>query len=185
MIKGNETIPEIGGGLCQVGTTTFRGAMAAGLDITSRRNHSYAVSYYADDRNGLPGTDATIYDPYPDFRYINDTPGYLLLQTRIEGDHLYFDYWGTDDGRNAYFTEPQISGWIAPPPTKEIETTDLAPGERKCTESAHAGTTAWFDYIVDYADGTKHQETFTSTYKPWQAVCLVGVEKLSEETAGE
>ncbi len=189
VIKGNETLPEIGGGLCQIGTTTFRGAMYSGLDISERRNHSYAVSYYVDDRNGLPGTDATIYEGSPDFKFFNDTPGYILLQTRLDGNDLYFDFWGTDDGRQADFTEPTISGWIAPPETKIIETTDLAPGQRRCTEVAHRGTTASFDYIVNYADGSKREETFSSTYKPWQAVCLVGVEPEAEleeeETASE
>lgn len=189
VIKGNETLPEIGGGLCQVGTTTFRGAMSAGLDIIERRNHSYAVSYYSDDRNGLPGTDATIYDSSPDFKFLNDTGNYILLQTRRDNMDLYFDFWGVSDGRKAEFTPPSITGWIAPPPTKEIETTDLAPGQRKCTESAHAGTTASFDYIVNYDDGTEHRETFTSVYKPWQAVCLVGkqpdAQPVQQETTQE
>jgi len=176
VIKGNETVPEIGGGLCQIGTTTFRGAMGAGLDIIERRNHSYAVSYYSDDRNGLPGTDATIYDASPDLVFVNDTPGYILLQTRRDGNDLYFDYWGQSDGRQASFSEPVVSNWVSPPPLKEVETDTLAPGQRKCTESAHRGVTADFTYTVDYADGTAHEENFHSVYKPWQAVCLVGVD---------
>lgn len=174
VIKGNQTLPEIGGGLCQIGTTTFRASMTSGLDITERRNHSYAVSYYFDDANNLPGTDATIYDPAPDMKFKNDTGHWLLFETRIDGNDLYFSFYGTHDGRKAHFTAPQISGWVAPPPTKEIEDPSLAPGEVKCTERAHAGTTSNFDYIVEYVDGTTHQETFTSVYKPWQAVCLVG-----------
>lgn len=187
VIKGNETIPEIGGGLCQVGSTIFRGAMNTGLDIIERRNHSYAVSYYSDHRNGLPGTDATIYDSSPDFKFLNDTGNYILLQTRREGNDLYFDFWGQSDGRIAEYTPPTISGWIAPPPTKEIETTELPPGQRRCTESAHAGTTASFDYLIEYGDGTTHTETFSSTYRPWQAVCLVGKEEepIVEETPAE
>lgn len=183
VIKGNKTTPEIGGGLCQIGTTTFRGAMSAGLDITKRQNHSYAVSYYADDRNHQPGTDATIYDPAPDFAFINDTPGYILLQTRVEGNDLYFDFWGTRDGRIAEFSPPVTSNWIQPPALKEIETTELAPGERKCTESAHAGVSAAFTYAIDYADGKRHEEEFRSVYKPWQAVCLVGVAKEEQKPA--
>lgn len=182
VIAGTETRPEIGGGLCQVGTTSFRAALSSGLDITSRQNHSYQVSYYNDPRNGNPGTDATIYDPYPDFCFYNDTPGYLLMQTRLDGTALYFDYWGSDDGREASYTEPIAYDWKEPPPTKEIETTDLAPGERRCTESAHKGVTAEFDYHIDYADGTTHDENFKSVYKPWQAVCQVGVEKKEETT---
>lgn len=174
VIKGNKTEPEIGGGLCQVGTTTFRAAMESGLAIVSRSNHAYAVSYYSDDRNHQPGTDATIYDPNPDFVFTNNTPGYILLQTRIEGNDLYFDFWGTSDGRDASFSAPRTYDWIAPPPTKEIPTKDLAPGERKCTESAHAGITAEFTYTIKKADGTQIDRVFTSKYKPWQAVCLVG-----------
>ncbi len=174
VIKGNKTEPEIGGGLCQVGTTLFRGAMESGLPIVSRSNHAYAVSYYADDRNHLPGTDATIYDPNPDFVFTNDTPGYILLQTRIEGNDLYFDLWGISDGRDGSFSAPTVSNYIAPPPTKEIPTTELAPGERKCTESAHSGVTAQFTYTITKADGTHIDRVFTSKYRPWQAVCLVG-----------
>lgn len=174
VIKENKTIPEIGGGLCQIGTTTFRGAMMSGFEILERRNHSYAVSYYFDDANNLPGTDATIYDPSPDMRFKNDTGHWVLFEAKIEGNDLYFSFYGTSDGRKAYFTPPRISGWVSPPPTKEIEDPSMAPGTKKCTESAHAGTTASFDYIIDYADGSKHEETFTSVYKPWQAVCLVG-----------
>lgn len=190
VIKGNETIPEIGGGLCQVGTTTFRGAMEAGLDITSRRNHSYAVSYYSDDRNGLPGTDATIYDIENsdndiDFTFLNDTPAPIILQTRLEGNHLYFDFWGRSDGREATFTAPVISGWVQPPPVKEIPTKDLAPGERDCTESAHAGTTASFNYVIQRPNGEEEVETFRSYYKPWQAVCLVGEEPEESEESEE
>jgi len=183
VIKGNKTTPEVGGGLCQIGTTTFRGAMNSGLPILKRQNHSYAVSYYADDRNHQPGTDATIYDPAPDFSFANDTGGYLLLQTRIEGDDLYFDFWGTSDGRVGSFTAPVTSNWIQPPPLKEVPTTDLAPGERKCTEVAHAGVTADFTYSVTFADGTKKDQQFHSVYKPWQAVCLVGVAPGGETTA--
>lgn len=174
VIKGNKTEPEIGGGLCQVGTTLFRGAMESGLPIVSRSNHAYAVPYYSDDRNHLPGTDATIYDPNPDMVFTNDTPGYILLQTRIEGNDLYFDFWGTSDGRDGSFSAPTVSDYVAPPATKEIPTTALAPGERKCTESAHSGVTAQFTYTIKKADGTQIDRIFKSVYKPWQAVCLVG-----------
>lgn len=173
VIKDNRTIPEYGGGLCQIGTTTFRATLASGLPVLERRNHSYSVTYYLE--NGLPGTDATIYDPKPDFRFLNDTPSHVLIQTRIIGDEVVFEFWGTKDGRVASRTTPRVWGWVSPPPTKIIETTDLAPGQKKCTESSHKGVNAAFDYTVTYPNGEVKTETFTSHYKPWQAVCLVGV----------
>ncbi|MGB0757544.1 MAG: VanW family protein [Patescibacteria group bacterium] len=177
VIKGDKTIPEFGGGLCQIGTTTFRAALSSGLDITMRQNHSYRVRYYEP-----AGTDATIYDPAPDFRFLNDTEGHVLIQTHIEGDILKFEFWGRSDGRIATTTTPNIYNITPPPPTKYIDTTDLEPGEIKCTESAHNGATAEFDYMITYPDGNEHKETFTSYYRPWQEVCLRGVDENASST---
>ncbi|MBU2575752.1 VanW family protein [Patescibacteria group bacterium] len=184
VIKGNETIPEYGGGLCQIGTTTFRGTLAAGLPITLRRPHSYTVSYYFDEQH-RPGKDATIYDPWPDFKFLNDTHNHVLILTRIEGSDLFFEYWGTKDGRIIEESEVSVWGRVAPPETKYVETLSLPVGEKKCTETPHAGMKASFDYTITYPDGEVKKETFLSQYKPWQEVCLIGVEKLSEEVDEE
>lgn len=174
VIKGDKTTPEFGGGLCQIGTTTFRGALNSGLKITERRNHSYRVRYYEP-----AGTDATIYDPSPDFKFVNDTAHYILINAYIKGDDVIFEFWGTGDGRVVDPIKSRVYNIVSPPPVKLVETTELAPGKKKCTESAHAGADAEFTYLVTYADGTKHREVFSSHYRPWQAVCLVGVETLS------
>lgn len=170
VIKENRTVPEYGGGLCQIGTTMFRATFNSGLPVTQRRNHSYRVVYYEP-----AGTDATIYDPAPDYRFINDTGHYILIQAKIEGNELRFEFWGTKDGRQVETTKPVVYNVTPPPATKMVETADLAPGEKKCTESAHAGADAYFDYKVTYATGEVKEKRFTSHYVPWQAVCLVGV----------
>ena len=169
VIKGNKTIPEYGGGLCQIGTTAFRVALDAGLPITERRPHSYRVSYYEP-----AGMDATIYSPSPDLKFINDTPTYLLLQTKIDGNDLIFELWGAPDGRKVEITKPKIYNFVRPGPTKIIETEDLAPGVKKCTESAHTGADAEFDRIITYKNGEIKNETWSSHYVPWSAVCLIG-----------
>lgn len=96
VIKENKTVPEYGGGLCQVSTTMFRAALASGLPITARTNHSYAVHYYAPI-----GMDATIYPPYPDMRFRNNTPGNILVQTSQAGTSLTYEFYGTSDGRTS------------------------------------------------------------------------------------
>ena len=103
VIKKGETVPEYGGGLCQVSTTTFRAAVKAGLEITERRNHAYPVQYY-----NPQGTDATIYPPHPDLRFKNNTPAYILIQTRIEGNKLFFDFYGSNDKRKVELKGPYI-----------------------------------------------------------------------------
>ena len=183
VIKGDKTTLEYGGGLCQIATTMFRTALATGLPITERRNHSYRVSYYEP-----AGTDATIYIPNPDLKFINDTGSNILIQTRFEGDNdVYFDFWGKSDGRLVSSTAPVIFNIVKPAPTKIVETTELPVGQKKCTESAHNGAQAYFDYTVVYNPGTdtekKVETRFSSKYVPWQAVCLLGVEKNSSSTA--
>jgi vancomycin resistance protein YoaR len=103
VIKGNKTIPEYGGGICQVSTTLFRAALNAGLPITERRAHSYVVDYY-----GKPGLDATIYLPKPDFRFQNDTNHHILIQHYIVGTILYYEIYGTSTGRTAKTIEPVV-----------------------------------------------------------------------------
>ncbi len=174
VIKGNKLVPELGGGACQIGTTLFRAVLSAGLDITERRNHSFAVSYYSDEY-GLPGTDATIYDPKPDFRFINDTDDYILIRTKIEknGD-LVYELWGANDGRKSSISKTEILSTTPAPSTKYIETADLPKGETECTGSNVPGYTTEFLYTVE-KDGVKKEKVFKSYYKPWQKICLVGI----------
>ncbi len=179
VIKENKTTPEVGGGLCQIGTTTFRAVLSAGLPVTERQNHSYRVVYYERDGAGNfmgAGKDATIYDPKPDFRFVNDTGNVVLLKTAITGDRLTFTLWGVQDGRKAEQTDSKVYNVVPPPEKKIVETTDLKPGETKCTESPHPGADAVFTYMVTYADGTVKKRDFKSHYKPWGEVCLIGVD---------
>ena len=103
VIKQGKTIPEYGGGICQVSTTLFRAAVYAGLEITQRYNHSYVVPYY-----GTPGFDATIYPPNPDLAFKNNTPGYILIQYKIKGTRLIFEIYGQDDGRKVELEGPVV-----------------------------------------------------------------------------
>lgn len=104
VIKVDKTIPEYGGGMCQVSTTAFRAALNSGLKITARTNHAYPVQYYAPQ-----GLDATVYIPNPDLKFMNDTPNYILIQTRIEGTQLFFDFFGTSDGRETKIVGPFVT----------------------------------------------------------------------------
>ncbi len=181
VIKGDKTVPEYGGGLCQIGTTLFRAALASGLPITSRQNHSYRVSYYEP-----AGTDAAVYIPNPDVRFINDTGNYILIQVRIVKTKIYFDFWGTKDGRIATTTTPVIYNITKPAPTKLVETSDLALGVKKCTEHAHNGADAYFDYKVTYSNIATTtpplERRFKSHYVPWQEVCLIGTGTATSST---
>lgn len=176
VIKGDKIEPDIGGGLCQIGTTTFRAVMHAGLPVITRQNHSLVVSYYNDPSNNNPGTDATIFDPAPDFKFTNNTQHYILFEAENipSKAQLKFTLWGTSDGRKGSYTPPTVSRWI--PYGDEIDqaSTDLKPGEEKC-QDAHKGADASFTYTIVNPDGTKTEKVFTSHYRPLPKICLVGV----------
>ncbi len=180
VIKGDKILPEIAGGLCQIGTTTFRAVMNAGLEVVERSNHSLVVSYYNDPSNNNPGTDATIYDPAPDFKFKNDTGHYVLFEASMDAtaQSLSFTLWGTSDGRKGSYTPPVVKRWIAAGDPVETETTALAVGEKKC-QNVHVGADTSFTYTVAHPDGTSVDRVFESHYRPLPQICLVGVEQLS------
>lgn len=102
VIKVDKTIPEYGGGMCQVSTTCFRAAINAGLRVTERQNHAYPVQYYSPQ-----GTDATVYIPHPDLKFVNDSPASILVQTKIVGNILTFEFFGKSDGRKVELEGPR------------------------------------------------------------------------------
>ena len=170
VIKGDAIYYEFGGGLCHTSTTLFRTVLLAGLPITMRQNHSYNMPYYQP-----AGTDATIYNPSPDFKFINDTENYILMQAEVIGQELYIELWGTKDGRIIEATEPVVYNIVKPLPTKYIKTYTLNSGQVKCTYTPYNGADAYFDYIVTYPDGTVKEKRFKSHYIPRQGVCLIGI----------
>ncbi len=169
VIKQDKTVPEYGGGLCQVSTTFFRAALHAGFPIVERTPHAYRVTYYEP-----AGMDATIYDIKPDLIFKNDTKNNILVETGVEGNNLFVYFYGTKDGREVSLSKPVVYNLVPPGEPQETETDTLAPGERKQVDIAHTGADAYFTRAIKYADGTKKDERFDSHYIPWKAKFLVG-----------
>ncbi len=178
VIKENETVPEFGGGLCQVSSTLFRAAMQSGLKITERQNHSYRVSYYEPP----VGMDATIYSPRPDFKFRNDTDSYILIYGHIEGTKITFDIYGTKDGREVSITDPIVYDITDPPEPIYVDDPSLEPGEIKQTDKAHPGAKASFRYVVKKNGKILSEEKFVSSYVPWAAKYLRGPQVESSPT---
>ncbi len=181
VIKGDRTIPEFGGGLCQIGTTTFRAAIKSGLPITKRQNHSFRVRYY-----DPPGMDATIYDPAPDFRFKNDTGRHILFVAEVQGDELVFSFYGTKDGRQvAVPDKATILSTTSSGPVRYIVTDELKPGEKKLVERPAPGGSTVFQYQVTYPDGRVNAQEFKSVYRPWPETWLVGATTTPETAPAE
>lgn len=164
-----------GGGVCQVSTTVFRAAMAAGLPITERWAHAYRVGYY--EQNSRPGIDATIFEPSKDFRFKNDTPGYILVQTINDPKtlHLIVDIYGSSDGRVATISTPKVWGITPPPPDIIQEDPTLPAGTTKQVDWSAWGAKTSFVYTVVRNGETLQNVTFNSNYKPWANIYLRGI----------
>ncbi len=160
VIKGDKTEPDYGGGLCQVSTTAYRGIWEYGFPIVERRNHSYAVGYY-----GPQGSDATVYPGAVDMKFLNDSPGALLMQTYQENDKAYFIYYGTRDSRTSTVWGPLVLGTKAAPPDRTVYTTELAPGVRRKVGDRHPGMTALWYRFRTTPQGEEKIESTLSIYE--------------------
>jgi len=176
VIKGDETTPEYGGGLCQVSTTFFRAVLDGGYPVVERENHSYRVIYYEP-----AGTDATVYLPRPDLKFINDSSTHLLIKTHIKGTELFFDFYGTKPPYRVELDGPYIYNVTGYPDPVYIETSTLAPGVVKKIDTAHRGADAvLYRYLYDQEGNLVRRDTFKSHYVPWPAKYLMGAIKAPE-----
>jgi len=168
VILGDRTEKGVGGGVCQVSSTVFRAAFFAGLPILERKPHSYQLRYYRP-----AGLDATVYAPWVDLKFKNDTPGDLLLRTYVRGTKLIVRLFGTKD-REVTWKGPIYLEKTPPLPPREIVDPTLPPGTRKQVDWPAAGAKVEVLRTIRYADGRVVEESFVSTYKPWGAIYLVG-----------
>ncbi len=181
IIVGNQTIKGVGGGVCQVSTTLFRAAFFAGYPIIERHAHAYRVYYYekvAGNRINprLAGLDATVFVPLVDFKFKNDTPYWLLMETYVNpaASTLTWKFYSTSDGRHVEWDTTGPINVVDPPPPLYRENPDLAQGEIKQVDWEAQGA----DVIVTrtvYRNGEVYlQDTFKTHYRPWQAVYEYG-----------
>lgn len=178
VIKERKTVLDDGGGVCQVSTTLFRAALNSGLPIEERQAHAYRVSYYEQGGFG-PGLDATVFSPRVDLKIKNDTPAYILIQTRVETKNslLTFEFYGTSDGRKTTISKPRIWDEVPPPADLYQDDPNLARGQVKQVDFAAWGAKTSFDYTVTRNSEVLQKRTFYSNFQPWQAVYLRGTKE--------
>jgi len=176
IIWGNETRTDVGGGLCQVSSTAFRAAFWAGVPITERLPHLFRVSYYEPPR----GMDATIYSPYTDLKWVNDTQEFILVRTYMDkaNKNLTFRFYGADSGRTVEMDGPHESRVLNPPPPLNRPTSTLLKGQKRQIQWAKDGMDVMVYRIVKENGKDVRQDEFFSRYKPWQAVYLVGTKEV-------
>ena len=166
---GGETVTSIGGGICQVSSTLYASVLYADLEVVTRSNHGYSVSY-------LPlGIDATVSWGGPHFRFKNDTDYPIRIDAYASGGSLNVTLIGTKTNDN-YIELESICTGVMPYETIEKEDKTLEPGERELKTSGYTGyTSVVYRYLYD-KDGNLIERTLVSNdyYSKRDEVYLVG-----------
>ncbi len=176
IIEAGQTKLSPGGGVCQVSSTLFRSLLDAGVTISKRLPHAYRVSYY--EINNEPGFDATVYAGEVDLRFINDTPGHILINCHSDSEALYMNckLYGTSDGRSNEITAYRKWGQSAPLPTVYIDDPSLRPGQLRQIDWSASGIKTEFTNIIRDKNGKViREDRYQSNYRPWAAKYLRGI----------
>ena len=176
IILDGATADGIGGGVCQVSTTLFRAAFWSGLPIVDRTAHGYRVGYY---EQGAPmGLDATVYRPVLDFKFKNDTPAWILIETETDRAKMSvtFRFYGTDPGRNVEMDGPIVSATTPAPPARVEVDPSLPPGASSVVELQRSGASVTVKRVISGGDigAEPIEDTFYSVYRPTGALTMVG-----------
>jgi len=181
IILGDRTIQGVGGGVCQVSTTLFRTVFFGGYPIVERHPHAYRVGYYEQTSGGghnadLAGLDATVFVPVVDFKFTNDTPNWLLMETyvNVSARRLTWKFYSTSDGRSVSWETTGPQNTVEPPEPTYEENPSLNQGQIKQVDWAAEGADITVTRTVSRDGSVLNQDTFTTHYLPWRAVYQYG-----------
>ena len=171
IISAGRTVDGLGGGVCQVSTTTFRALYQAGLPVVERNQHAYRVGYYEPQ----VGFEAAVYDPSKDLKFRNDTGGPILIKTINDNARsaLTVQVWGLPQTRKVSVSPATILARTGHPAAKYVPSTELPRGAVKQIDWAADG----FDLYITRTIRDKGKLTTdrtTTKYKPWQAIYEIG-----------
>jgi len=168
VIINGELKTALGGGVCQVSTTTFNAAYEAGLPITDRTNHALYISHYP------LGRDATVNYPDTDLRFVNDTPHWLWLRTFVGSSSLTVALYGDPQNRRVVSDVAPLVV-TGPAPTKRVPDPNLFVGQQSLEQAGGPSRATSVRRRV-YSAGGKllYDHTWYSSYRAEPNVIRVG-----------
>jgi vancomycin resistance protein YoaR len=181
IIYGDRTIKGVGGGVCQVSTTLFRTVFFGGYPVVERYSHAYRVGYYELNAQGnvnpkMAGLDATVFVPMVDFKFTNDTPYWLLMETYVSAKArtITWKFYSTSDGRKVTWDTTGLQNIVPAPDPLYQENPDLAEGEQRQVDYAADGADVTVTRTVTRDGQVYFKDSFSTHYLPWRAVIEYG-----------
>lgn len=173
-IVADQTVPDVGGGICQVSTTTFRAAFFAGLPIVERHPHAYRVHWY-EEMSEPVGFDAAVYEPGLDMRFANPYNTWLYLQAYTQGGYLHVKLYGTKvAGQTIELKASGPSNFKPPLADKTVIDPSLPKGTRQQLDYAQQGLDATITRVVKINGVEARSDKFFSQFAPWGNIYKVG-----------
>ena len=175
VIMNGEVTTGLGGGVCQVSTTTFNAVFDAGLPITERTNHALYISHYP------LGRDATVDYPSVDLKFGNDTDHWLLIRTFVSPGALTVSIFGTPQHRRV---ESEVAPLrvVGSMPVKITKDPSLKKGERVVDHSGSPRTATTVRRKVYDSDGKLlYDDTWHSSYVGDAQLVRVGTKKVPKK----
>ncbi len=174
-IVNGKLVPQLGGGICQVGTTIFNTVFFSGLPVVERRNHSQYISSYP------KGRDATVSWGGPDFKFKNDTDHWVLVATSYTNSSVTISLYGTSPGYDVtYETGPFTN--LVDPPVREVKDPDLPVGSKVVDERGVSGRTIVVSRTVRKGGTVVRTDTFKSVYRAVEEVVRVGTKPVASQS---
>jgi vancomycin resistance protein YoaR len=174
VIINGELKTGLGGGVCQVSTTTFNAAYEAGLSITDRTNHALYISHYP------LGRDATVNYPDTDLKFVNDTGHWLWIRTFVGSSSLTVALYGTPQNRRveSEVAPLEVTGSI---PVKRVADSAMTVGSQVVEEAGAPPRSTHVRRRVFDADGNlMYDHTWYSTYVAEPEVIRYGTKPKAE-----
>jgi vancomycin resistance protein YoaR len=183
---GHATVPSVAGGICQVATTLFQPVFWGGYQIEERHNHLYWIYAYGQPPLGRTGLDATVDDDSGlDFRFVNSSPDYVLIQTSTDDSTLGISLYGTKPTWTVKVDGPTITNRkTANTDLVRVPEPSLPWGQRLQVEGAGDG----FDTAINrtVSDGANVRTLNLRThYEPSQNTVVIGVKGAPAGAAAE
>ena len=166
-IVDGKLVPQLGGGICQVGTTFFNTVFFAGLPVKERTNHSFYISHYP------KGRDCTVSWGGPDFKWVNDTGAWVLIKTSASSSSLTISLYGTNPGTTVTYTTSDFTN-VVPFPIKSVPDPTLAVGAQIISDKGENGSRVTVVRTVSRNGVVVRTDTFVSNYKAKEQSVRVG-----------
>ena len=122
----------------------------------------------------LAGLDATVFVPIVDFKFVNDTPYWLLMETYVNGYSLTWKFYSTSDGRSVDWTTTGTTNTVPPPEPVYRENPDLAKGEIRQVDWAAEGADVSITRTVSRNGSVYFSDQINTHYEAWADVFEYG-----------